>query len=198
MPGLIDAHVHMEFSEDHPLHEQPLLSDEQLLRCMAERALRMLRSGITAARDLGGRNFAALRLRDEIEAGRLQGPRLVCAGQPLTTPGGHCHQWGGAASSVQEAKAVVQRQARNGVDWIKVMATGGMRTPGTDVRMAQFSVELLSEVVAEAKALGLPVAAHAHGSAGVAAAVAAGCRTVEHCTWIGEGGLWGSTDDAVV
>jgi imidazolonepropionase-like amidohydrolase len=187
MPGLIDAHVHMEFSEKYQLHEQPVLSTKQLLADMADRAHRMVRSGITTARDLGGRNFVALSLRDEIRAGKLLGPQLLCAGQPITTPAGHCHQWGGAAANVFEAKAVVERQVEHGVDLIKIMATGGMRTPGTDVQQAQFSESDLRQIVATASAHGRPVAAHAHGTAGVVAAVAAGCSTIEHCTWIGPG-----------
>ena len=61
------------------------------------------------------------------------GPRLLCAGQPLTAVKGHCHQWGGEAASVVEALDVLERQVAHGADWIKVMATGGMRTPGTNV-----------------------------------------------------------------
>eukprot|EP00931_Biecheleriopsis_adriatica_P100665 TRINITY_DN75930_c0_g1_i1.p1 TRINITY_DN75930_c0_g1~~TRINITY_DN75930_c0_g1_i1.p1 ORF type:complete len:580 (-),score=92.04 TRINITY_DN75930_c0_g1_i1:35-1774(-) len=198
MPGLIDAHVHMEFSEHHRLHEQPPLSPEELRGAMAARAERMLRSGITAARDLGGRNFASLWLRDEIRAGRLLGPQLVCAGQPLTVPGGHCHQWGGAAANLEEAKAVIDRQVKNGTDWVKVMATGGMRTPGTNVELAQFSVSDLQAIVQRAASSARPVAAHAHGAAGVTAAVQAGCRTVEHCTWIAQAGQWGCVDEATV
>jgi len=100
-------------------------------------------------------------------------------------------------SNVEEAKAAVRRQHQHGTDWLKVMATGGMRTPGTNVEAAQFSKEGLQEIIAEAAACGLPVAAHAHGTAGVVAAVAAGCKTVEHCTWISNG-QWGSVDDSTL
>ncbi|CAK9065843.1 unnamed protein product [Durusdinium trenchii] len=198
MPGLIDAHVHIEFSEHFPLHNQPFLTTSELMESMAERALRMVRCGITTARDLGGRNFAALSLRDEIRQKRRFGPRLLCAGQPLTTPKGHCHQWGGEAGSLEEAFAVVERQVLHGADWIKVMATGGMRTPGTNVEEAAFSSDFLSEVVQKASASKRPVAAHAHGAAGVIAAVQAGCRTVEHCTWIAKAGQWGCVDDTTI
>lgn len=198
MPGLIDAHVHMEFSEHFPLHQQPVLSAEELMESMAERGQRMLRAGITTARDLGGRNFAALRLREEIRQGHLLGPRLLCAGQPLTAPKGHCHQWGGEAGSMEEALTVVERQVLNGADWIKVMATGGMRTPGTNVEEAAFSTDFLVEVVQKAAEHGRPVAAHAHGAKGVIAAVAAGCRTVEHCTWIAKAGDWGCVNEKTI
>jgi len=198
LPGLIDAHVHMEFDETYPLHQQPELPREKLVATMEQRANRMVRSGITTARDLGGRNFVSLELRDAISARKIIGPRLLCAGQPITVPGGHCHQWGGVAATLTEARAVVERQVSENTDWIKVMATGGMRTPGTDITKAQFQHSDLEEIVKHSNACGRYVAAHAHGTAGVAAAVAAGCRTVEHCTWIGDGGLWGCLDEAVV
>lgn len=188
MPGLIDAHVHMEFSERHPLHEQPPRTAKELHAEMGERALRMLQRGITSARDLGGSgSFAAVKLRDDILAGHLPGPRLVCAGQPITTVGGHCHQWGGAVAGRDELQSTVDRQASHGVDWIKVMATGGIRTPGSRPDLAQFSEIDLREVVSLADACGLPVAAHAHATVGIKSAVAAGCRTIEHCSWIGFG-----------
>ena len=99
-PGLIDAHVHIEFDPCFPLHEQPPLDEARQLRRMRERARSMLIHGITTARDLGGKGLA-LTLRDDIAAGRSAGPRLLVAGAAVTTPGGHCHQWGGAAAGVE-------------------------------------------------------------------------------------------------
>jgi len=199
MPGLIDAHVHMGFSGDYPLHDQPPLTRSELRAAMADRAYSMTRRGITAARDLGStREFHPLWLRDEILAGRLVGPRLVCAGQPLTVPQGHCHQWGGAVSSFCEIRPMVKRQADRGVDWIKVMATGGIRTPGSRPDQAQFSTEELVEVVHAAAEHGLSVAAHAHATVGIKSAVAAGCRTIEHVSWIGPAGWATSVDDDAI
>lgn len=159
----------------------------------------MVQHGITTARDLGGSaRFLALDLRDEIAAGRALGPRLLCAGQPLTSPAGHCHQWGGEVATSTEIRATVDRQAHRGTDWIKVMATGGLRTPGTRPDQAQFSEADLREVVAAAAAHGLPVAAHAHATVGITAAVAVGCRTVEHCSWIGPRGWCTGVDEATI
>jgi imidazolonepropionase-like amidohydrolase len=189
----------MEFSEHHPLHQQPRRTLAELRADMAGRALRMLCRGITSARDLGGSgNFAALKLRDEISSGHLLGPRLLCAGQPITTVGGHCHQWGGAVGSDDDVRKTIERQVSMGVDWIKVMATGGIRTPGTRPDQAQFSEADLRLVVSLASEHNLPVAAHAHATVGIQSAVAAGCRTVEHCSWTNQTGFCAGVDDATI
>merc|ERR1711998_757416 len=106
--------------------------------------------------------MGALSLRDAIEQGLVLGPRLVCAGQPITVPNGHCHQWGGAVRTMQDARDVVRRQVDKGVNYIKVMATGGMKTAGTKPELAQFSEEDLQAITSIANSHGLPVAAHAH------------------------------------
>jgi len=199
LPGLIDCHVHLEFSGEYPLHDQPAMTLDELDNVVEQRALSMLKAGIVAVRDLGNSaRYPSLRLRDSIEAGLKLGPRIVCAGQPVTVPNGHCHQWGGAARSSAEAAEVVRRQAEHRTDWIKVMVTGGVRTPGSDPQSSQFSEEGLRTIVETASAFGLPVAGHAHGAKGVALAVAAGCRTVEHCSWLGPGAQWGCIDDGVI
>ena len=77
------------------------------------------------------------------------------------------------------------------MDLIKVMASGGRMTPGSDPKKAQFNVETLSAIVAEANSHGLPVAAHCHGTAGIEVAALAGVNTIEHCSWVGEAG-WAS------
>ena len=114
MPGLIDSHIHIEFDPSYPLHGQPQLSEATILEHAKKRARAMVAHGITCARDLGGKGVA-LKLRDAIKNGECVGPRLLCAGQPITRPGGHCHQWGGEASGEAAITAVVERQARSGV-----------------------------------------------------------------------------------
>jgi imidazolonepropionase-like amidohydrolase len=151
----------------------------------------MAAAGITTARDLGGGAWAELELRDLISRGETPGPRLICSGQPITSPGGHCHFWGGEADSVSAARAVIQRQVKHGVDLIKVMATGGRFTPGSSPTKSQFDMETLIEIVNVARALALPVAAHCHGTRGIEAAVRAGVHSIEHCSWVGESG-WAS------
>ncbi len=199
IPGLIDAHVHLEL--DPRLRtpaEQLAVPPAVRIRALRERARAMLAHGITTARDCGGGAYAEHDLRDAIDAGRLPGPRLLCCGQPLTTPNGHCAFWGGTAGSRDEVERVVARQARRGSDWIKVMATGGVFTPGSRPRDTQFDEASLAAVVAAARREGRPVAAHCHGTAGIAAALRAGVRTIEHASFAGEGGFGSDPDEALM
>ena len=199
LPGLMDAHVHLNLD---PMLKSP---DEQLAvapddrrKAMERRAAEMLSAGITTARDLGGGDWAEITLRDRILAGELPGPRLICAGQPITTPKGHCHFWGGEAQSPAEIEQVIKRQVEHEVDWIKVMATGGVFTPGSSARNTQFDLQTLSGLVESAQQHDRPVAAHCHGSEGIAFAIAAGVRTIEHCSFAGAGGFGSAFDPALV
>ena len=159
LPGLMDAHVHMTLDPAiaSPADQLAVPEDEGWA-AMEERALAMVRAGITTARDLGGGAWRELELRDRIGAGELPGPRLLCAGQPITSPAGHCHFWGGEAEGADAIRTVLARQIEHGVDWIKVMATGGMLTQGTDVRSAQFDIVELEGMVAGAREYGRRVA----------------------------------------
>ena len=195
IPGLIDAHVHLELNPDDQGPPTKVPSD--LPKLMAERANKMAKAGITTARDLGGGSWQEIRLRDQINRGLMTGPRLLCSGQPITSPNGHCHFWGGEASNIQEAKLVLERQLGHQVDLIKVMATGGRLTKGSSPVNAQFSLEELSEIVDTAHSHQLPVAAHCHGTEGIYRAAMAGVDTIEHCSWVGPEG-WGSDYQADV
>lgn len=198
IPGLIDAHVHMVLDPDLTSVADQLAQDGDALReKMAVRAEAMVRAGITTARDLGGGCWLELELRDRINSGEIAGPRLLCAGQPITSVGGHCHFWGGEAADVDAARAIIRRQHEHGVDLIKLMATGGMQTPGSQPKDAQFDAAETKAIVAAANALGLHVAAHCHGTSGIDNAARAGVRTIEHCSWIGESGARAPYDPVV-
>jgi len=189
LPGLTDAHVHMELDPNH--RQAPKQTDLGQRPHMEERAKAMVCAGITTARDLGGGAWLELALRDRINAGETPGPRLLCAGQPITSPHGHCHFWGGEAEDAAAARTVIDRQVAHGVDLIKVMATGGTMTAGTTPMDAQFDLETLRAIVGAAAEHDLPVAAHCHGTTGIDFAAQAGVRTIEHCSWVGPQG-WAS------
>jgi imidazolonepropionase-like amidohydrolase len=128
------------------------------------------------------------------------GPELMVAGPPLTRSGGHCWFLGGEADSAEALVDAVNERAARGVDWIKLMATGGFTTTGTDPWQPQYNGDELAAVVEAAHRAGLPVTAHAHATAGIAAALAAGVDGIEHCTFLSESGVAASPDviDAIV
>lgn len=198
IPGLIDAHVHLCLNpEIMKPADQDLVSDEELLAQMKARARAMLAAGITTARDLGGGRWLELQVRDEILDGVIPGPRLICAGQPITSVNGHCHFWGGEATDLAAAVTVLERQVHKGVDLIKVMATGGQLTPDSQPVDAQFDAETLTAIVDAARGHRMAVAAHCHGTSGIRNAAIAGVDTIEHCSWVGKDG-WAKNYEAEV
>ena len=111
VPGMIDAHVHLELdSALRSPKEQLARTPEEVVASMARRAQQMLFAGITTTRDCGGGAHHEHALRGEINDKRTLGPRLLCCGQPLTTPLGHCHFWGGGVSERAEIEVVLERQ----------------------------------------------------------------------------------------
>jgi imidazolonepropionase-like amidohydrolase len=191
LPGLINCHVHLTLDASPvPLDHLQAAGDDELLDGMAQRARQALSAGVTTVRDLGDRGGLAMRLRDRITAGEQSGPRIVASGPPLTIPDGHCWFFGGVVDGEDAIRAQVRHNASLGADVIKVMASGGQITPGSPPMWAsQFSTDELRVIVEEAAACGLPVAAHAHGAEAIASAVEAGVATIEHCTWMREGGF---------
>jgi imidazolonepropionase-like amidohydrolase len=193
VPGLLDGHVHLVFSA-LPTALPDILGEDNpriLLRAVHNAQL-ALRVGVTTVRDCGGRGYVPLKLRDAITAGVLPGPRILSAGPAITTTGGHCYFFEGEVDSVDGMRLLARQLAKDGVDFFKVMSTGGRMTPGTNVTAAQFTVEELTALVHEARRLNRKVTAHGHGTAGIRNAVAAGIDTIEHCTWVSE------HDDTVV
>lgn len=199
VPGLIDAHVHLEL--DPALHtpaQQLAVPEETALQAAQNRAQEMLFAGILTARDCGGGKHREHRLREEINRGERLGPRLLCCGQPITTPGGHCDFWGGAVSTPLEIDQMVGLQVEAGSDWIKVMATGGVFTPNSRARESQFDLSRLNRIVDVAGRAGRSVAAHCHGTQGIADATRAGVRTIEHASFAGKDGFGTLIDESLM
>lgn len=189
IPGLIDSHVHMTLDPAITSMEKQLAqTDEEIQAKMNTRAREMVGAGITTARDLGGGRWLELDLRERIRSKEVPGPRLVCAGQPLTSENGHCHFWGGVATNETEIAEVIDRQYEHDVDLIKIMATGGMYTKISNPGLAQFSQDQFDFAVQTANELGYKVAAHCHGTEGIARAAKAGVDTIEHCSWLNRDG----------
>lgn len=198
LPGLIDAHVHLTFTaSDDVVGDLARESDELLLLRGARNARQMLSSGVTTARDCGGRNLITASLKLAIQAGITPGPRLLISLMPITTTGGHCHYLGLEADTLDDLRVATRRLAKSGADFVKVMASGGNMTPGSNVLLPQYGADELRTLVAEAHRLGRQVAAHAHPVEAIRSAVLAGADTIEHCHWQEPaGGV--SLDEAVV
>lgn len=197
IPGLIEGHAHLCFNagSDWRRVYDGDTPGRMLLR-MAENGRAMLAAGITTVRDLGAPTALALELRDAIATGLVAGPSLLVSGAPITTTGGHCWFMGGEADGELEVRKAVRNRVKAGCDWIKIMATGGNMTRGTNTLAAQYTVEELAAAVEEAHRLHRRVAAHAHGTAGIRNAVAAGVDVIEHCSFTGQGGV--DRDDALI
>jgi imidazolonepropionase-like amidohydrolase len=197
VPGFIDAHVHLCFGYGADL-TAPAEDPAALAATVALHCRRLLTAGVTSVRDLGGVGGAVQPVREAIARGELDGPRIRCSGRPVTTAGGHLSSFGLTALGEEGVAVAVAAVAGEGADTVKIVATGGAGTPGTRLGRAQFSTGELRAAVCAAAGLGLPVAAHAHGTEGIARAVAAGVHTVEHCSWMDLGGEIGRPDPAVL
>jgi imidazolonepropionase-like amidohydrolase len=179
LPGLVDAHTHLSV--------RPGLGDQlgRLRQPPGRQALRVpdnlradLDAGTTTLRIMAEEDWLDVHVRDAIEAGELEGPRLVIATRGITASNGH-----GRAKSAFDGPEEIRRGARenfaHGADFLKVFATGGVSS-GSGLNGSVFSVGEMRAAVEEAERAGSYVAAHAHGGPGLQAAVEAGIRTIEH------------------
>ena len=182
LPGLVDAHVHLAFEAGDdvvtPLVER---TDDELDALMRSHAARHLDAGVTTVRDLGDRRFGSLALR-----GAADLPDVLVAGPPITRRKGHCWFLGGEAETIGELEAAVAERAAHRCDVVKLMATGGVLTPGFMPYEAQYGPAELAAVVAVARDHGIRTAAHAHAPSGIRDSVDAGFDSIEHCTFFTE------------
>ncbi len=189
LPGLIDGHLHLSFSSSsQPLTELYGDDEETCLLRMVRAALMELKSGVTTVRDCGAKGMGILKLRDFIGKGEMQGPDIISAGMPLTITGGHCNFCGLECDTVSEAVKAVRWLCKQGVDYIKVMVSGGNMTPGSDSLIDQYSEETLKAIVEEAHARGKKVSGHVHSTRSIERAIRAGFDVLDHCSFKGEGG----------
>ena len=198
LPGLMDMHSHLIGHDDNGQGYAQLVmrSGAQEAIVGVRNARATLDAGFTTVRDIGTfRAFVDVALRDGIEAGWIAGPRMMCAGAYVTTPGGAGDVTGlavdvdevvprdlrfGVTSGVDQMRSTVRQVLRYGADFIKVLATGAVLTSGTNPGMPEFTEDELRAAVEEAEGAGTHVAAHAHGAEGIKRAVRAGVRSIEH------------------
>ena len=187
MPGFIEMHSHIHCSAESDAYTHITTETNETFLLRGSQAVRSsLSSGVTTMRDLGSRNEVVFPLRQSIEDAIIPGPRLLVAGTPITTTGGHCNTFGTEADSSDQVVTAIRNQFKLGADHIKIMSTGGGFTPGTNVRAPQYDWTTLRDAVKDAERLGLKVAAHCHATEGVKNCVKAGIHNLIHCSWLSE------------
>lgn len=196
MPGLIDLHVHLESetSKDQ-LVKRFTLNEADIAFQSTVYAKKNLMAGFTTVRDCGG-SGVNISLRNAVNAGTVVGPRIVAAGKSIATTGGHADPTNGSRKDLMgdpgpkegvingpdEARQAVRQRYKDGADFIKITATGGVLSVAKDGSGPQFTQEELNAIVQTAKDYGFHTAAHAHGAEGMKRAVIAGITTIEHGT----------------
>jgi imidazolonepropionase-like amidohydrolase len=180
LPGLIDAHTHLTHGYAGAVGDREAAQGVRA----AFQALRALRAGITTVRELGSYRQVDIALRDAINAGRVLGPRMLCAGTYLTITGGHGHPKGREADGAAEVRRAVREQLLAGADLIKVMCSGGAARRDESPDASQFTAEEISAIVDEATLAGRRVAAHAHPARSIRWALQAGAYSIEHGTFL--------------
>ncbi|MEO0898559.1 MAG: amidohydrolase family protein [Bacteroidota bacterium] len=200
MPGLMDMHVHIEWESSPSTYlDRYRLNDADVAYRAAVYAKRTLMAGFTVVRDLGGSGVNSS-LRNAINLGLMEGPRIFSAGKTIATTGGHADPTNGNKQMFQgdpgpkegvingpaEAAKAVRQRYKNGADVIKITATGGVLSVAKDGSGPQFTMEELKAIVATSDDYGFLTAAHAHGAEGMKRAVMAGIKTIEHGTYMTE------------
>jgi len=181
-PGLIDCHVHLNFDGGADFAAQGSVSNDVAAALRGVRNLRKhLAAGVTTVRDLGG--VGTCELASAVDDGVVEGPRVIAAGLALTITGGHGHNVGFAREidGPVDARKAVRQQIKAGARAIKVVATGGVLTPGIDATFTAMTPEEIGAAVDEAHTWRVGVGAHAIGGPGIAGAVRAGVDSIEHC-----------------
>jgi imidazolonepropionase-like amidohydrolase len=200
MPGLIDMHVHLEgeTSKDQFL-KRFTLNDADIAFQSTVYAKKTLMAGFTMVRDCGGTGVN-ISLRNAINQGIVIGPRVFAAGKSIATTGGHADPTNGSRKELmgdpgpkegvingpEDARKAVRQRYKDGADFIKITATGGVLSVAKDGSGPQFTQEELNAIVETAKDYGMITAAHAHGAEGMKRAVLAGITTIEHGTLMTE------------
>jgi imidazolonepropionase-like amidohydrolase len=204
LPGLMDLHTHLVGDIFSSEIAAPLYSSgaEDALKGVAN-ARATLRAGFTTVRDVGCyRAFTDVALRNAIESGIVEGPRMFVAGAYITVSGGGGEVTGfaadvkvpeemrrGVANSETEVRQRVRELIRGGATFIKVIATGAVLTAGTTPGASEYSAAEIHAAVDEAAQYGIFVTAHAHGAEGIKRAVRAGVRSIEHASYLDDEGI---------
>ena len=196
LPGLIDMHVHIEGETSADNYLKPFtLNESDIAFNSVGYSKKTLLAGFTTVRDLGG-SGVNVALRNAINSGKITGPRIFTAEKALASTGGHADPTNGrkrdlmgdpgpkegVVNGIEDARKAVRQRYKNGADWIKITATGGVLSVAKNSKNPQFTEEEIKAIVTTAKDYDMQVAAHAHGDEGMQRAIRAGVKTIEHGT----------------
>lgn len=200
LPGFIDMHVHLESEFNPQVYIKRFTNNEADVAFESSaHAKATLMAGFTTVRDLGG-SGVNIALRNAVNKGYVQGPRIFTSGKALATTGGHADPTNGmkkdymgdpgpkegVVNSVADGKKAVRQRYKNGADVIKITATGGVLSLAKSGHNPQFTLEEIQSITSTAKNYGMSVAAHAHGDEGMKLAVLGGVNTIEHGSFMSE------------
>ena len=199
LPGLIDVHTHLTSNPSDAGYSSLGVSVPREAITGAKNARLTLRAGFTSVRNVGASGYTDVALRDGINDGDVEGPRMRVSGPPLSITGGHCdnnllpsefhYKAEGVADGPWAARAKVRENIKYGVDLIKVCASGGVLSKGDQPGTPQYTFEELQAIAEEAHKLGRKVAAHAHGTQSIKDSIRAGIDSVEHSSLIDDEGI---------
>ena len=195
LPGFMDMHVHLTSADESvSFLESRLQSVPRKSINAVGNAQKTLSAGFTTVRNLGASDYIVIALRDAINAGEARGPRIWASGPSLGITGGHCDdnysppeklsKAQGVADGPWQVRAKVRENIKYGANTIKFCATGGVFSRGTKVGAIQYSLEEMQAIVDESHRRDMVVAAHAHGTEGIKAAINAGVDSVEHASFL--------------
>jgi len=203
LPGFIDAHTHLtdQFEKDyyHGVYNRLMRFPAEQALYGAQYARRTLEAGFTTVRNVGAEDFVDIGLRNAINAGVTEGPRMLTAAHGIGSPGGHFDQLSyrpdrvrpegpieGICSGADACREAVRDQMKWGADLIKIAASGGVLSESDPVDVPQLTPEELTAIVSEAHKWNRKVAAHCHGDAAARLAIAAGVDSIEHGSFLTE------------
>lgn len=191
LPGLIDAHMHLAI--DMHADTATSTSEARLALSTASYVRRLLRAGVTTIRDVGDNGGTVYAVRDAINDGLIEGPRILAAGRVVSRTGGHGAKRASAVEipyvpascdGRESCRRVVRENIEAGADWIKITVSGsGREAGGRPAALPNLFDEEVESAIAAARQAARPVAAHAHSTAAINLALRAGARTIEHGTY---------------
>lgn len=200
LPGLIDMHVHIESESNAKSYiNKYTLNEADVAFESTVYAKRTLMAGFTTVRDLGG-SGVNIALRNAVNNGVVDGPRIFTAGKSIATTGGHADPTNGSkntlmgdpgpkegvVNSAEEARKAVRQRYKDGADVIKITATGGVLSVAKSGKNPQFTIDEIKGITETAKDYGMLTAAHAHGDEGMQRAILGGIKTIEHGSYMSE------------